>query len=739
MAPYSTTPNRGNINHPNSWNQHLARETAALLVEALRELRGLGWLNASALQTLPLKMEPDFDEGGRFAQMFQAVKDALLDEKLLPAYGGGHIAAQNAKLAGSRELRELVSPEQLAQLFASTDALFWLSDDITTDRANDLYVYLTKQLKVAEVTTEWLIPRLTREFLEAQSDAWIARLYEFLNRQRSLLNRLRSRPLVRLEDGSHTRAIVDGKPQAYLPGKNPTGFPTVRRSVCRTEEARGFLRSIRLRDPDLADDVIENLLPKYRAGVVNIPDQEYESDISRILTAFGTDSTERRTNLVSNLRGARFVAAVDMGDKVCHLVMPRQAYLATERLKGLFKDVPGVLIVDDSREYLRGEQARSLLRNVGVSEYLSAIPVDTSLTPQEKRELRLNSQWKDPNFTRDVEVEDFTLMGLDSLLTVLTGLSVEQGTARAGLLWTALGDFQTRHGVSAFNAWYRWYRYGDRHTAFPANFLKTLQAVAWVPDKDGALRLPGSVVFQDTGWIPNLVLAEKIQFKSAVIEELAKKAGIEPGALDFMRNHGITEADLRKKFGIKDDNGPSPNGTTGKRRKRTTDGGRTNRYGPGGNFEREPKPSISITLRTSSDGNNGDGPGDGNPRNKEVEDAAIEFILKDESSLKRTKDGNHGFDLWETGLNDQPKRWIEVKSSAGVPDSVALSITQFRFALEKQNAYWLYVVVNATREGDANIFKIKNPAQRILDTIDGFNLSTAWIEKHRIRGNTEEG
>ena len=519
QGPYRTTTNRLSVPPMDNWNQHLVKETAILLTNSLESLKQLGLLSVSALRCLPLDSS-FFAEDSRFASLFQSVRENLKTKDLLPAYSGGHIAAQNAKLAGSRELRELVSPEQLAQLFASTDALFWLSDAITPDRTKDLHDYLTDELDIDEVTPVSLVRRLTPDFLAAQPDEWIENLYQFLNGQRGqeIRRLLPTIPLVRLDDGSHTCAIVGGKPQGYLPGNNPTGFPTVRRSVCRTEEARGFLRSIGLRDPDLVDDVIENLLPKYRAEVVDIPDQEYESDFSRILTAFGTDSQEQRRNLVSNLQEAKFVAAVDAGTGAFRLVKPSEAY-RTERLRNLFRGVPGVLVVDDvSRDYLRGDQPRDLLRAVGTPEYLIRVPVVTSFTDEERRKAvaRLG---------RTPEMKDYTLMGLDALLATLAKLPNDQAVARAKLLWRALCDTEQQRGRLQFRGGYSWFYYIRRSEEFLASSVKRLNQTSWVPNKDGKLSRPAEVVFQDTGWEANPSLAEKIGFPSSDVADIAGKRG----------------------------------------------------------------------------------------------------------------------------------------------------------------------------------------------------------------------
>ncbi len=110
QGPYRTTPSRDNVPPRDTWNRHLVKETTELLVDALKELRELDLLDVSAIRCLPLD-ESKFPENSMFAPIFQEVKEALTKESLLPAYGGGHTAGKNAKLARTRALRNLISPK----------------------------------------------------------------------------------------------------------------------------------------------------------------------------------------------------------------------------------------------------------------------------------------------------------------------------------------------------------------------------------------------------------------------------------------------------------------------------------------------------------------------------------------------------------------------------------------------------------------------------------------------------
>jgi len=141
--------------------------------------------------------------------------------------------------------------------------------------------------------------------------------------------------LIRLEDGTHVRPRADGQ-------------PPVRSAVCSSQAARGFLQSLGLTEPDPVDDVIRNIIPKYREHEVHVSMREYRADIRRMLGALATDSKAQRKKLIGALSEARFVMSVDAGDGSKRVTVPGEVYLATERLKELFAGARGVLLVDDS-------------------------------------------------------------------------------------------------------------------------------------------------------------------------------------------------------------------------------------------------------------------------------------------------------------------------------------------------------------------------------------------------------
>ena len=142
-----------------------------------------------------------------FSPIAEAVHDALRNQELLPTDNKTFVAARNAKLARGAELRVLLKQNQLTSLFQSGGTIKWTDGAITQDRTPDLRIYLIENLDVEEITGEKFTPKVSESFLKEQSDDWMVSFYEYIYGRKDLWNSLRSKPVVRLQDGSHVRPI----------------------------------------------------------------------------------------------------------------------------------------------------------------------------------------------------------------------------------------------------------------------------------------------------------------------------------------------------------------------------------------------------------------------------------------------------------------------------------------------------------------------------------------------------
>jgi hypothetical protein len=773
QGPYRTTPSRDNVPLNDRWNKHLVGETGDLLAEALHWLRERKMLDANALKCLPLERAKF--TGDLLAPLFDRVVEALSNEALLPCSDQTYASAADVQLSRTQDLRDLIQPEQLGMLLARKSPVKWLSSDITADRTPALRQYLLHELKLSEQTPEMLLPRLDKSFLQAQPDEWIIRLYEFLNKLPALADRLEDVPIVRLEEGVHVPAFIDGQPQAFLPNDKETGFPTVRRSVCAHAQAKSYLQSLKLTEPDPVDDVIRNLLPKYQSETPKI--DHYAADIARMLRAFKTDSTAQKEKLISSLKETRFVMAREMADGSARFYWPELTYLSTARIRDLFQGISRVYVVDDSQDCLRGEDVREFLEACGAARYIYPVEAKSTLSDEQKYKLRLARGHVNATYERPIG--DYDLRGLPALLRQLPTLPSEGRKKKARLLWEALIELQDRRGQSVFSGSYSWQYHQWRSASFDSLFIRRLNESAWVPDTNGDLHPPSSILFESLNWSADPFLLSKIQFKKPIVEELAREAGFEPGVLDILKRLGLTNtADLMARLNIDvpdaepdNDNssdegmpndvdseiGPTndvqieeatersasqernaaslparSNGhenTVQTDQTDTPDPGETSsetRASGASRSDREPGQRAFISYVAAHPEDDDDGLGGLNHSERmALESRAIEFIRLREPTLKAMPAGNKGFDLIETDANDEPERWIEVKAMKGCLEDrpVGLSNVQFEFARMHGEQYWLYVVEYADVPKRARIVKIQNPAGRT----GTFTFDKGWI------------
>lgn len=222
-----------------------------------------------------------------------------------------------------------------------------------------------------------------------------------------------------------------GVKKVLLPGKNITSFPTVSGAVCITPEALSFLRTIKISEHNPVDDVILHILPKYQKASSTLDYSIYATDIGRILQAFATDSSAQKDKLRNALRDTHFVRVVDTGNNNTYRIKPGDTYIATDRLIQLFAGVPGIYLVDEQFDCLRGEDIRDLLVSCGASRYLMPIPVVPNLSGEQKSQLRKESGLE--RVSEEVLFIDTTLKGLEKLLEQLPSLTLEVAKARIGV------------------------------------------------------------------------------------------------------------------------------------------------------------------------------------------------------------------------------------------------------------------------------------------------------------------
>ena len=317
----------------------IAKELLPLLKE--HDLLSVNFLEALATELNNLAEDKD----NLFYPIFNRLSETFMNEELLPANDETFISAQNAKLADSEGLIELLKPNQLSLLFKRSNVTKWLVPVITARRSQNLWKYLRMELKIDEVDPEMFARRIDKSFLERQDDDWFIDFYKFLSvgerPPRSLwvspsgiLQRpsiLRNKPILRLQNNS---LVNPDKPNVYLTKgtDSETTSQLIKSEISQDEDAHKFLKELGIPEWDVVAEVIEDILPKYTNNSSVVSKAEYERDFSKIVRAYKTDSQTKRHQLRQSIMITSFilVESPDASDQI--YLAPNDLCFGTDRL-----------------------------------------------------------------------------------------------------------------------------------------------------------------------------------------------------------------------------------------------------------------------------------------------------------------------------------------------------------------------------------------------------------------------
>jgi hypothetical protein len=363
QGPYRTTPARDNVPGHDPSNQLLVRETAALLRDVLRQLRDEGLLTADVLTALPLDAAR-FPDGSMFRPLLDAVDEALVTEPLIPVADGGYGVTVDLAL-GDSGVRALLTPGQLGELCGAGRPIRFADESVSEHLTPVLWHYLRDEIGIDEITPEAVVSLLTGEFLGAQSDEWITRLYAFLFARSALWREARAKPVIRLEDGSQVVPFDDqDRPAVYLPGPalsiSGSSLPTVRRAIAGSPTARPFLDALNLTEPDVIAEVLELILPRYDAldpkaledpeapeDLVSLDPARHAADVECVVRALDEATSRRREELLERIRQVAFLIGENAADGTLRLMPPPALYQRSKELEAYFDGNQGIWFAAD--------------------------------------------------------------------------------------------------------------------------------------------------------------------------------------------------------------------------------------------------------------------------------------------------------------------------------------------------------------------------------------------------------
>ena len=542
QGPYKTTPARDNVPENNDWNRNLIKETSILLTEtALPELKKMGLLTGSLLEAMPGSMN-DFPEGGMFSPIAQAVRDALLNQPLLPAAdNGAFVAAKNAKLARVADLRELLIPDQLRLLFQSRSKIKWLTGTITRDRTPDLRRYLLENLGVDEITYAKVIDKLWKPFLQKQPDEWMISLYKHVSSRKDLWESFMLMPVIRLQDDSHVQPLLDdGSPGAYLTDGNHSeaSLPIVKENlIVSNEETYQFLQELGIPELDVVEEIIEKILPKYTKTSQTVSIEEHHSDIVIIEKAYKNSSREKRQRLQEKLKATPFIRSETRNEKTDIYMKPEELYFEDDELRLYFSGNSDFGFVDSNYS----ESAMKLFEDLGVACFvrIQRKKSDSKNFVVIKNQHSNHKRGLD-NFDPDIHVE-----GLGKALDSPT-------SEKSEFIWNniAIPHCDCIQGEVESSS-RQTYESSTKEKEESKRFGSLLINTPWLPSPNGDFRKPSNLSLED---LPDTFkrdekLSRQLEMKLDVVAKLAKEIGIPTERIELIKRLPEKEIEkLQRKF-----------------------------------------------------------------------------------------------------------------------------------------------------------------------------------------------
>ena len=554
QGPYKTTPARDNIIHGGRWNENLIKETAILVAEGMSKVKEMNLLDVSYLNTLPIESDYLSEENPIFKLIYEEVREKLLsDEALLPAYGGDYANSKQGLIVRGKDLRDLLSSEQLEVLFNSTK---WLDENITGDKTPELRKYLMEQLDIPEIDPERFAREFNGDFIEKQSDEWVKRFYAFLVNQDALWREggtLRSKPIIRLEDGRHDRPFYyQGKPLAYLPsmdGSINKLFPIVKESIVYDLKAKEFLQNLGIREPDRIAAINDHILPIYKKDTITVAYEENKRHVEWISKTLESESSPdtRRRELLWKLGETPFLWANNIANSQSGYKKPAEIrlgeiYIGNKDLEIYFEGNDNIWFLDE--RYLNVIDV-SALEVVGCK---TKIQVDYKGYSWQVEPVKLVDSWGWHERGLDGFDPDCEIGGLEYALEHIN-------FDRAKIIWGILKKHYKRIYGTVESSTKQDF---SGSTKKESNFSKMgdlLSRYSWILDIKGNFRKPSEILLSelpeefDKESLEAKSVAEKLKFKEDVEQQLIKLLPEGKKNL-YEKIRDLPEEDQKKAFNI---------------------------------------------------------------------------------------------------------------------------------------------------------------------------------------------
>lgn len=525
-APFLLTDSREGIKAGVKHNQELVQQLAQLAADSFPILRDEKLIDDGILDILPYDearfSELDDRRKISFKPFFTSIRGRLQTDTLLPAANGKCSSKSRSYWASDTELVELFSDKQLA-ILTGTEGAHWVFRSLgkkNTEKNPILSNYIDggdarawsrkePNLIISSLDPEAVLKKITADFVVAQSQQWLHKLYAYLAERVSYQNSVKKKPIFLDQDGNAVPAFDENDQLIlFLPDDDIEGYTTVKKELLSRKGTCAFLEKFGVKRPSLHDEIYNKILPAY--------DTEEGIDTSPHFMKFFRYFKE-----CPNDKVAEFIELIDDLEFLLYTTIEEDAefrgkaediYLPTPELKKWFEPKPDTwfLSLDKYREMVGDGDHANLM---AFFEKLGVRKTPDVLTREISR-VDLGGQHLSWHGKRH-KLEDKYLDGCEQLIASITPL-------RSVLLWRVLTNVSLLHGLRGLHSWFY---YSPQREYFKSSEEKRLLAAEWILNKAGEL------IFADAATIQ--MLSDEYDTSSTGAAALISFLGIQDETQNF--------------------------------------------------------------------------------------------------------------------------------------------------------------------------------------------------------------
>ena len=240
-APFSTTPARDNVRH-NEINKNLSDKLNQLFSDSIKWLLAHNYITLRFLNTVYPREDACKEEN--LQGIYRTGKDLIeTGIRLIPTEDNDYCTVSEAMIPYAKNISESITQEILQSEYQGH--VCWVKSDICSEAYTRLRDYLAHTFSIRTLRWKDVLPQLSAEILEKQSDEWLLHLLDVIYPTCTGFLKLREKvdaraiPFVRLQDGRHICSQYDGVAQVYI--NNPISCKNkIRNSILYDERGYEF-------------------------------------------------------------------------------------------------------------------------------------------------------------------------------------------------------------------------------------------------------------------------------------------------------------------------------------------------------------------------------------------------------------------------------------------------------------------------------------------------------------------